>query len=82
MCVRAHARQEQNMAIMFNNRVIVCMMVPRVYYIVKNSACMPQKRTGMNVENRSTVFAKCVEIAPPQCGEREFSVLAAGLLTA
>lgn len=34
----------------------------------------------MNVENRSKVFAKCVEIARPQCGEQEFSVLA-GLLT-
>lgn len=45
------------------------------------SACMAWKGTGMNVENRSAVFAKCVEIARPQCGEQEFSVLVAVLRT-
>lgn len=35
----------------------------------------------MNVENRSMVFAKCVEIVGVECGEQECSVLVSGLLT-
>lgn len=74
------ARKEHNIGIMYYKKAVCHTIAPKVCYVLK-SASMPWKRKGMNVENRSTVFAKCVEIARPQCGEQEFSVLVAGRLT-
>lgn len=68
---------------MFYKRAVCCIMAPKVYYFKKKkkSASLTWKRTGMNVENRSMVFAKCVEIVGVECGEQECSVLVSGLLT-